>query len=526
MLKSYPPPAHPQHIWRNNRLKQPAGKPQQRAVDSRSRDINNSTPAALVGGIGNGGNSRASTNGSADGQFGGGGSGMSSDQLRGCTSSSPDPECSPLMDTMEDQQPQAAVGGCLELSKASGGPLPGPANVAVAAAVHLDISRAANLLKQGTLLNVAERTVPQAGTALSQGGPDMSYGSSEPETITRQEGRQRPSGLDVGATAHHDDPPSAAKDLGWSSPSQQRDSKAHDQERGDGPQDDDDEEAEAAAAVLGSLRHQTGGSSAFTSLTVFLPRTGEDGTKLHHGKTANLDPAPNDQQARTQKASSSSIDASPVAVPGLLLPSIPPLIPSFFPTGHHADLQYPMSASQIASALPNQQCLQQPAPSQVLLPDSVMRLIGALSAAKDPKPGSSTLAGALDTFPGHPLAAMIPLSGSGLTMEGDVGKAMRRQAAVSKYLLKRKNRCFQKKVRYESRKKLADSRPRVRGQFVKYSADGEALHPPGGNNDTGSLVVATASGSGSRANAEEEQSGKGGSGIETEEGIGMSEDEP
>ena len=94
-------------------------------------------------------------------------------------------------------------------------------------------------------------------------------------------------------------------------------------------------------------------------------------------------------------------------------------------------------------------------------------------------------------------------------MAGAVGKAMRRQAAVTKYLLKRKNRCFQKKVRYASRKKLADSRPRVRGQFVKYSADGEALRP---NSVTRAIT------------AEEEQSGKGG--PESEEDAGMSEDEP
>ena len=46
------------------------------------------------------------------------------------------------------------------------------------------------------------------------------------------------------------------------------------------------------------------------------------------------------------------------------------------------------------------------------------------------------------------------------------GNALR-QAAVARYLLKRKNRTFGKKVRYESRKKLADSRPRVKGMFVK-----------------------------------------------------------
>jgi pseudo-response regulator 5 len=35
--------------------------------------------------------------------------------------------------------------------------------------------------------------------------------------------------------------------------------------------------------------------------------------------------------------------------------------------------------------------------------------------------------------------------------------------------LKRKDRCFDKKVRYESRKKLAEQRPRVKGQFVRHA---------------------------------------------------------
>ncbi|KAJ4971693.1 hypothetical protein NE237_004792 [Protea cynaroides] len=41
-----------------------------------------------------------------------------------------------------------------------------------------------------------------------------------------------------------------------------------------------------------------------------------------------------------------------------------------------------------------------------------------------------------------------------------------REAALARFRLKRKDRCFEKKVRYHSRKKLAEQRPRLKGQFV------------------------------------------------------------
>ncbi|KAH1037895.1 hypothetical protein J1N35_039638 [Gossypium stocksii] len=46
-------------------------------------------------------------------------------------------------------------------------------------------------------------------------------------------------------------------------------------------------------------------------------------------------------------------------------------------------------------------------------------------------------------------------------------RSIQREAALMKFRLKRKDRCFEKKVRYESRKKLAEQRPRVKGQFVR-----------------------------------------------------------
>ncbi|KAL3628562.1 receiver domain [Castilleja foliolosa] len=56
-------------------------------------------------------------------------------------------------------------------------------------------------------------------------------------------------------------------------------------------------------------------------------------------------------------------------------------------------------------------------------------------------------------------------SGSGSKV--DETKFAQRRAALIKFRQKRKERCFKKKVRYQNRKKLAEQRPRVRGQFVK-----------------------------------------------------------
>ncbi|GMH21771.1 hypothetical protein Nepgr_023613 [Nepenthes gracilis] len=46
-------------------------------------------------------------------------------------------------------------------------------------------------------------------------------------------------------------------------------------------------------------------------------------------------------------------------------------------------------------------------------------------------------------------------------------RTAQREAALRKFLLKRKERCYEKKVRYQSRKILAQQRPRVKGQFVR-----------------------------------------------------------
>ncbi|KAG8060283.1 hypothetical protein GUJ93_ZPchr0002g26434 [Zizania palustris] len=51
--------------------------------------------------------------------------------------------------------------------------------------------------------------------------------------------------------------------------------------------------------------------------------------------------------------------------------------------------------------------------------------------------------------------------------EETCSRSDRRAAALAKFRQKRKERCFDKKVRYVNRKKLAETRPRVRGQFVR-----------------------------------------------------------
>ncbi|ESQ31800.1 hypothetical protein EUTSA_v10003924mg [Eutrema salsugineum] len=48
-----------------------------------------------------------------------------------------------------------------------------------------------------------------------------------------------------------------------------------------------------------------------------------------------------------------------------------------------------------------------------------------------------------------------------------VNKLDRREEALLKFRRKRKQRCFDKKIRYVNRKRLAERRPRVKGQFVR-----------------------------------------------------------
>ncbi|XP_048229355.1 two-component response regulator-like APRR1 isoform X3 [Ricinus communis] len=65
--------------------------------------------------------------------------------------------------------------------------------------------------------------------------------------------------------------------------------------------------------------------------------------------------------------------------------------------------------------------------------------------------------------PTHPW----PSFGGSSSPDVKIKKLDRREAALMKFRQKRKERCFDKKIRYVNRKKLAERRPRVRGQFVR-----------------------------------------------------------
>ncbi|WOG96202.1 hypothetical protein DCAR_0415535 [Daucus carota subsp. sativus] len=70
------------------------------------------------------------------------------------------------------------------------------------------------------------------------------------------------------------------------------------------------------------------------------------------------------------------------------------------------------------------------------------------------------------------------LHGSGRKSGLDQNQSAQRAAALHKFREKRKDRCFDKKVRYHNRKKLAEQRPRVKGQFVRQAVVEDKISDP------------------------------------------------
>jgi hypothetical protein len=72
--------------------------------------------------------------------------------------------------------------------------------------------------------------------------------------------------------------------------------------------------------------------------------------------------------------------------------------------------------------------------------------------------------------------AEVPASHTSFQMEllnkdGRIGIYLpeARRARIAKFHSKRKMRIWRKRIKYDCRKKLADSRPRIKGRFVKRS---------------------------------------------------------
>uniref|UniRef100_A0A453NIF6 CCT domain-containing protein n=1 Tax=Aegilops tauschii subsp. strangulata TaxID=200361 RepID=A0A453NIF6_AEGTS len=83
-----------------------------------------------------------------------------------------------------------------------------------------------------------------------------------------------------------------------------------------------------------------------------------------------------------------------------------------------------------------------------------------------PTPSHSTVSsvdvGSVPERSDSPIAAATPATGEG------------REARLMRYREKRKNRRFEKTIRYASRKAYAESRPRVKGRFAKRADDADA----------------------------------------------------
>mmetsp|Transcript_30014 Transcript_30014/g.69234 ORF Transcript_30014/g.69234 Transcript_30014/m.69234 type:complete len:100 (+) Transcript_30014:102-401(+) len=78
----------------------------------------------------------------------------------------------------------------------------------------------------------------------------------------------------------------------------------------------------------------------------------------------------------------------------------------------------------------------------------------------------ATLPSSLNTTMNHATFQMDLLN-----KDGRIGIYLpeERKARIAKFHSKRKMRIWRKRIKYDCRKKLADSRPRIKGRFVKRS---------------------------------------------------------
>ncbi|KAF0906612.1 hypothetical protein E2562_012062 [Oryza meyeriana var. granulata] len=80
-----------------------------------------------------------------------------------------------------------------------------------------------------------------------------------------------------------------------------------------------------------------------------------------------------------------------------------------------------------------------------------------------------------DAASSTPKEASMAEDGESLNPNMVIGATVEREAKVMRYKEKRKKRCYEKQIRYASRKAYAEMRPRVRGRFAKVP---EGVAPP------------------------------------------------
>jgi hypothetical protein len=149
-----------------------------------------------------------------------------------------------------------------------------------------------------------------------------------------------------------------------------------------------------------------------------------------------------------------------------------------------------------AFALFNAECLQ-PAAAQAAATQAAAAAAAAAAAyglrpgagGREPSGGSGGTGG---TSGGHGGASAGAHAGSSDDASADpLSAKARRAAALKKFQAKRASRCFTKKIRYTSRKQLAEARPRNRGQFVRVKKDADE---PGAEEGAALLALAGCSG--------------------------------
>lgn len=82
-------------------------------------------------------------------------------------------------------------------------------------------------------------------------------------------------------------------------------------------------------------------------------------------------------------------------------------------------------------------------------------------------PDNNAMTDVSNTITQNPNSEPLPNPVSGLD----------REARVLRYREKRKNRKFEKTIRYASRKAYAETRPRIKGRFAKRSEIGDDVGP-------------------------------------------------